>query len=191
MTRSDEPQIGWTPMLFIALGIAMVIMDTTIVNVSLPTIIEDLDVSSIDAEWVQAIYALVFAALLIIFGRLGDRYGRRRVFLIGAVVFGAASVLAALSGTASLLIGARALQGLGGAMMSPTSLSIVNATYLGRRRVIAFAIYGSVIGGMAAIGPLLGGYLTETFSWRWSFGINIPVAAAVLIGGLLLHPREP
>lgn len=189
-TRSDASQVGWKPMIFIALGLALFIMDTTIVNVSLPTIIRELRIDSVDSEWVQAIYALVFAAVLIIMGRLGDRYGRRRLFISGAVVFALASLLAASSQTGGMLIGARALQGLGGAMMSPASLSLVNAIYRGERRAPAFAIYGSVIGGMAAIGPLLGGYLTQTFSWRWAFGINIPVAAAIVIGSLVLVPES-
>ena len=118
-------------MLFIGLGISMVIMDATIVNVSLPSIIRELQIGSIDAEWINAIYSLVFAALLIIAGRLGDRVGRRLVFILGAIVFGVASIVAARTGSGEALIAARALQGVGGAMMSPTSLSLVNATYTG------------------------------------------------------------
>ncbi len=177
-------------MIIIALGLSLVIMDSTIVNVALPSIISDLSISSVDAEWVQAIYALVFAALLIIVGRLGDRFGRRAVFTAGAVVFAVASILAALSGSGETLIAARALQGVGGAMMSPTSLALINALFRGRRRAVAFAVYGSVIGGMAAIGPLLGGFLTEHFSWRWAFGINLPFAAAIVIGAVLLVPES-
>jgi EmrB/QacA subfamily drug resistance transporter len=175
----------WLPMLFIGLGISMVIMDATIVNVSLPSIIRDLEIGSIDAEWINAIYSLVFAALLIIAGRLGDRVGRRLVFMLGAVVFGVASIVAARTGSGEALIAARALQGVGGAMMSPTSLSLVNATYTGRSRIVAFAIYGSIIGGMAAVGPLLGGYLTEAHSWRWAFYINVPIAIVIVIGSLM------
>ncbi len=185
-----DSQVGWTPMIFIGLGLALVIMDATIVNVALPSIIDDLGITSVDAEWVQAIYSLVFAALLIVVGRLGDRWGRRRLFVSGAVLFAVASVLAATAQTGGLLIAARAVQGLGGAMMSPTSLALINATYRGQRRAVAFAIYGSVIGGMAAIGPLLGGYLTEHASWRWAFGINLPVAAAIVIGSLLIVPES-
>ena len=177
-------------MVVIALGLALVIMDSTIVNVALPSMIEDLSITSVDAEWVQAIYALVFAALLIIVGRLGDRIGRRRVFTAGAVLFAGASVLAAFSQSGESLIAARALQGVGGAMMSPTSLALINALFRGARRAIAFAIYGSVIGGMAAIGPLLGGYLTEHFSWRWAFGINLPFVAAIVVGSFLLVPES-
>jgi EmrB/QacA subfamily drug resistance transporter len=177
-------------MLFIGLGTALIIMDATIVNVSLPSIIRDLQIGSIDAEWVNAIYSLVFAALLIIAGRLGDRVGRRLMFVSGAVVFGIASLVAARTGDGSALIAARALQGVGGAMMSPTSLSLVNSIYQGKARNIAFAIYGSIIGGMAAVGPLLGGWLTEHYSWRWAFYINIPVVVVIVVGSLLAVPES-
>jgi EmrB/QacA subfamily drug resistance transporter len=185
-TRSQR----WTPMLFIGLGTALIIMDATIVNVSLPSIIRELQITSIDAEWVNAIYSLVFAALLIIAGRLGDRVGRRIMFVSGAVVFGVASIIAARTGDGTALIAARALQGVGGAMMSPTSLSLVNSIYTGRSRNIAFAIYGSIIGGMAAIGPLLGGWLTEHHSWRWAFYINVPIVIVIVVGSLLFVPES-
>ena len=169
----------------IGLGVAVFIMDVTIVNVSLPSIIDDLHITSIDAEWVNAVYSLVFAALLIIFGRWGDRIGRRKVFMGGAVVFAIASIFAARTDSGQALIAARALQGVGGAMMSPTSLSLLDATYQGKSRTIAFAIYGSIIGGMAAIGPLLGGWLTEQYSWRWAFYINVPICIAIVVLSLL------
>jgi MFS family permease len=174
----------------IGLGVAVIIMDATIVNVSLPSIIRDLGITSVDAEWVNAIYSLTFAALLIVFGRMGDRYGRRLIFIIGAVVFGVASVVAARSDSGQALIAARALQGLGGSMMSPTSLSLLNSTYTGKSRTMAFAIYGSIIGGMAAIGPLLGGYLTEQYSWRWAFYINVPIAIIIVLCALRFVPES-
>jgi EmrB/QacA subfamily drug resistance transporter len=181
-TQDSKPAVGWAPMFIIGLGVALIIMDATIVNVILPSIIADLKISSIDAEWVNAIYSLTFAALLIVMGRLGDRFGRDKIFMLGGVVFGASSILAASATTGSLLITARALQGIGGAMMSPTSLSIVNALYRGKSRAIAFAIYGSIIGGMAAVGPLMGGWLTQTFSWHWSFWINVPFSVLIVWG---------
>ncbi len=184
------PKTHWTPMIFIGLGTALIIMDATIVNVSLPSIIRELQITSVDAEWVNAIYSLVFAALLILAGRLGDRVGRRLMFVSGAVVFGVASVVAARTGDGQALIAARALQGVGGAMMSPTSLSLVNSIYVGRARNIAFAIYGSIIGGMAAVGPLLGGWLTEHHSWRWAFYINVPVVIVIVVGSLLVVPES-
>ena len=188
--RTEAPRASWVPMLFIGLGTALFIMDATIVNVSLPSIIRDLGISSVDAEWVNAVYALIFAALLIIAGRLGDRIGRRLVFVIGAVIFGVASIIAARTGDGTALIAARALQGVGGAMMSPASLSLVNSIYVGRARLVAFAIYGSIIGGMAALGPLLGGWLTENHSWRWAFYINVPIVLIIVIGSLLKVPES-
>ncbi|NBO26773.1 MAG: MFS transporter, partial [Actinobacteria bacterium] len=187
---SDKPAAGWTPMIFIGLGVALIIMDATIVNVILPTIITDLGINSIDAEWVNAVYALTFAAFLIVAGRLGDRYGRRLVFILGGLVFAGSSILAATSNSAATLIAARAVQGLGGAMISPTSLSIVNDLYKGKSRAIAFAFYGSIIGGMAALGPLLGGWLTQTFSWHWSFWINVPISLFVAIGAWRFVPKS-
>lgn len=180
-------------MIFIAMGIALVIMDATIVNVSLPAIIEDLNLSSIDAEWVNAVYSLTFAALLIVAGRIGDRLGRKKIFMAGAAVFGLASIYAAASQSAPHLITARALQGIGGAMMSPTSLSLVNALFQGKARNIAFAIYGSVIGGMAALGPLVGGFLTTNYSWTWAFWINVPLAVIIILGTIRTVPesRDP
>lgn len=187
---TEQSKTNWTPMLFISLGVALIIMDATIVNVILPSIIADLKINSIDAEWINAVYSLTFAAFLIVAGRLGDKFGRRQVFMIGAVVFGASSIAAALSANGSLLIIARALQGLGGAMMSPTSLSLVNDLYRGKARAIAFAIYGSVIGGMAAVGPVLGGWLTENFSWHWSFWVNVPFCALIVFGVIRVVPES-
>jgi EmrB/QacA subfamily drug resistance transporter len=179
----------WAGLFFLSLGVAMIIVDATIVNVAVPQVIRDLGITSTDAQWVQEVYTLVFAALLLTFGRLADRFGRRRLFAGGVVLFGLASVLAALSPSGGALIGARALQGVGGAAILPTSLSLLNATFRGRERGIAFAVWGSTIGGAAALGPLLGGWLTTAYSWRWAFGINVPVGLAVL-AGVLAFVRE-
>jgi EmrB/QacA subfamily drug resistance transporter len=180
----------WLGLFFIALGVAMIIVDATIVNVAVPQIIRDLGITSSDAQWVQEVYTLVFAALLLAWGRLADRYGRRRLFVTGAAAFAAASVLAALAQSGPELIGSRVLQGIAGAMMLPTSLSLLNAGFRGRDRAIAFAVWGSTIGGTAALGPLLGGWLTTSYSWRWAFGINIPLGIAVVAGTLLLVPES-
>ncbi|MCC9054376.1 MFS transporter [Microbacterium sp. F2E] len=126
----------------------------------------------------------MFASLLLLFGSLADRVGRRRLLLIGVVLFAGASVAAALAPTGDLLILARLVQGVGGAMMLPSTLSLLNATFRGRERGIAFAVWGSTIGGMAAVGPLLGGWLTTSFSWRWAFGINVPLGIIIIVGVL-------
>ena len=179
----------WAGLFFLSLGVAMIIVDATIVNVAVPQIIRDLGITSTDAQWVQEAYTLVFAALLLTFGRLADRFGRRLLFVGGVATFVLASVLAALSPSGGALIGARVLQGVGGAAMLPTSLSLLNVTFRDRERGIAFAVWGSTIGGAAALGPLLGGWLTTTYSWRWAFGINVPIGLAVL-AGVLAFVRE-
>lgn len=172
----------WAGLVFVALGVAAIIVDATIVNVAVPSIIDDLGITASEAQWVQEAYTLVFAAFLLMFGRLADRWGRRRIFSIGVVVFMVASVWCATAGSGAELITARLVQGLGGAMMLPTSLSLINANFRGKDRALAFAIWGSTIGGAAALGPLLGGWLTTEFSWRWAFGINIPIGITVLVG---------
>ncbi len=180
----------WWGLIFISLGVAMIIVDATIVNVAIPSIVEDLHITSSDAQWVQEIYTLVFAALLLSFGRWADVAGRRKIMVIGVVIFGLASVAAALSQSGGQLIAARLVQGVGGAMILPTSLSLLNANFRGKERGIAFAVWGSTIGGTAALGPLLGGWLTTAFSWRWAFGINVPLAVIIVVGLLLCVPES-
>ena len=174
---------------FIALGVAMIIVDATIVNVAVPTIIRELHVTAATAEWTNSIYSLVFAALLITLGRVGDIVGRRRMFLTGTIVFVAASLVAATAGSGAVLILGRFLQGIGGAMILPATLSTVNALFRGRERAIAFAVWGSTIGAMAAVGPFLGGVLTTDLSWRWAFLINVPIGIVIVIGLLLVVPE--
>lgn len=154
----------WFGLFFISLGVAVIIVDSTIVNVAIPSIIDDIGLTSSGAQWVQEIYTLIFAALLLVWGRMADEWGRRRLFIVGVVIFALSSVLAAMAPSGELLIAARAVQGIGGSMMLPTSLSILNATFRGKERGIAFAFWGATIGGMAALGPLLGGWLTTSFS---------------------------
>ncbi|HEX6945383.1 MAG TPA: DHA2 family efflux MFS transporter permease subunit, partial [Casimicrobiaceae bacterium] len=172
----------WIGLGLLSLGVAMIIVDATIVNVAVPSIIAELELDSTTAEWINTVYALVFAALLVTLGRIGDLFGRRRLYLLGLVVFGAASVLAGAAPTGELLIAARILQGIGGAMILPATQSILNTNFRGRDRAIAFGIWGATIGGMAAIGPLLGGWLTTNISWRWAFYINVPVAIIAFLG---------
>ena len=177
---------------FIALGVAMIIVDATIVNVAIPSIQLDIGLTIPDAEWVTSIYSLVFASLLLTTGRIGDIVGRRRLFVLGVVVFMAASLVAASShwlDSVPVLVLGRVLQGIGGAMILPASLSSVNAMFQGKDRAVAFAIWGSTIGGTAALGPLLGGWLTTNFGWQWAFLINVPIGL-VIVYGLIRYVPE-
>ncbi|MFA1549979.1 MFS transporter [Actinomadura chokoriensis] len=179
----------WLGMAVISLGVSLIIVDATIVGVLLPRIIAELGLTTTDAEWVTSVYALVFAALLIPFGRAGDLFGRRRLFVLGTAVFAAASVAAALAGDGSALIGARALQGVGASMIMPATLSTLNAVFTGRDRAVAFGIWGSMISGMAALGPLAGGAIATGGGWRWAFGINLPLGVALVVAALWLMPE--
>lgn len=179
----------WLALAFLALGVAMIILDATVVNVAIPSMIKDLNLTTNDAEWVNAAYSLTFASLLILAGRLADRFGRKLLFIIGVIVFVGASVLVAISDSSISLIGARALQGVGAAMILPASLSVINAVFVGKSRAIAFAVWGATIGGMAAVGPLVGGWLTTYASWHWAFLINVPIGIIVLVGVLLVVPE--
>lgn len=174
----------WLGLVFISVAVALIIVDSTIVNVAIPSIVKELKVDSTGVQWIQESYTLVFASLLLVFGTLADRFGRRRILLIGVAVFTLASVAAALAPTGAFLVGSRLVQGVGGAMILPTTLSLINATFRGRERAIAFAVWGSTIGGMTAVGPLLGGWLTTAFSWRWAFGINVPLGVIIVVGVL-------
>ena len=175
----------WIALVFIAAAISLVIIDGTIVNTIFPKVIESLKLTSTEVQWVQESYVLVFAALLLVWGSLADRVGRKLLLMIGITLFIAASVWAGLSADASSMILARVVQGLGGSMVLPTTLSLVNATFQGKERGIAFAVWGATIGGMVAVGPVLGGWLATDFGtdgWRLAFNINLPIGLIVLAG---------
>jgi EmrB/QacA subfamily drug resistance transporter len=180
----------WLGLVTVALGVALIVVDTTIVNVIIPSIVRDLSINSTQTQWVQESYAIMFAALLLLVGRVADIVGARRVFLAGAVVFGAASVLAGLAGTGDMLIAARFTQGIGGALILPTSLALLNTMFSGPARAKAFAVWGSTIGAGSALGPLLGGWLAVHFSWRWAFGVNLPLVLVIIVGALMFIDRS-
>jgi len=160
----------------------MVVLDIAIVNVALPSIKVDLGFSQENLQWVISAYALVFGGFLLLGGRMADLLGRRRLFLIGLVVFGAGSLLCGLAWSDAALIGARAIQGLGAAIITPAALSILMTTFKeGRERNIALGLWGAVGGFGAAAGVLLGGVLTDALSWEWIFFVNVPVAVLALI----------
>ena len=171
----------WVALGILAVSLGIVVLDGTIVGVSLPVIIRDLDMSLTNAEWVNSLYSVVFAALLLTAGRLGDRHGRRTTLIAGIALFALGSVLAALSGGAGALIAARAVQGVGGALILPSTLSTVNATFRGKDRAVAFGVWGAVMSGAAALGPLLGGLLTKYATWNWIFWVNVPNGAVLIV----------
>ena len=177
----------WVGLLFVSMGISLIIIDGTIVNTIFPNIIKALDLTSTQVQWVQESYVLVFASLLLIWGSLADRYGRRNMLLLGVLIFVGASVWAGYSQDANAMIFARVVQGIGGSMVLPTTLSLVNANFQGRERGIAFAIWGSTIGGMVAIGPVIGGWLASAYTdgWRLAFNVNFPIGVIIIIGVLL------
>lgn len=175
----------WIGLAAISLAISLIIMDGTIVSVAIPSIVKELGINSTEVQWINEIYTLLFASLLLIWGRVADRFGSKRVLVIGIALFIVASVACALAPSGVLLIVFRAIQGIGGAMILPTTLSLVNSNFRGKERAIAFAVWGATIGGMAAIGPLVGGWLSEHASWRWAFGVNIPFGILALLGVIL------
>src|SRR5437764_10141526 len=165
----------------VAVAQFMVILDATIVNVALPTIRRDVGFSEQSLSWVLNAYTLVFGGFLLLGGRLADRLGRRRLFVAGITVFSVASLICGISQSEGMLLVARGLQGLGGAMVSPAALSIILTTFAeGSERNRALAVWGAIAGAGGAVGLLLGGVLVELLSWRWVFFVNVPIGAVVL-----------
>ncbi|RDI64827.1 MFS transporter [Nocardia pseudobrasiliensis] len=179
----------WLPLFAACLGTLMLLIDVTIVNVALPDIAADLGTGLSGLQWVVDGYALALAALLLVLGSLADRVGAKPTYLAGLVVFAAASLLCGVAQSVSVLVAARALQGVGGAAMFATTLSLLHATYTGRDRGIAFGAWGAVAGAAAGIGVVLGGVLTDLLSWRWIFLVNLPIAVlAVALSALVFRP---
>ncbi|MCB8982090.1 MAG: DHA2 family efflux MFS transporter permease subunit [Ardenticatenaceae bacterium] len=184
-TQADKKdQRRWWALIVLALSLLLVIMDGTIVNVAIPSIQSDLGATLADVEWVNSIYSLIFAMTLILWGKLGDIYGRRRLFIAGLLVFGAGSMLSGTAVSIQMLIGMRVLQAVGAAMLFPTALAIVNSTFVGKERGIAFGIWGMTAGIAAALGPLLGGWVVTNANWRWGFYINVPIIILAIVGAL-------
>ncbi|MER6142712.1 MFS transporter [Streptomyces sparsogenes] len=181
----------WVVLLVLCVSLLLVAVDGTVLHVAVPAVTEDLRPGSIELLWIVDAYPLVCASLLILFGTLGDRVGRRRVLLLGYGLFGAASALAAEAGTPQILIVARAILGVGGAMIMPATLSILRQVFPDRReRALAIGIWSAVAAVGAAVGPLLGGFLLEHFWWGSVFFINIPLMAVALPVGRWLLPES-
>ena len=165
----------WWTLVSVSFGLFMIMLDNTIVNVALPSIRASLHVDQSELEWVVVAYALTFATFMLTGGKLADYLGRRRIFIVGLVVFTGASLACGLATSAGFLIGARTVQGVGAAIMSPATLGIISATFPPRQRGMAIGIWAGVSAMALAIGPLVGGLLTEKVHWSWIFFINVPV----------------
>jgi EmrB/QacA subfamily drug resistance transporter len=176
----------WWTLAAVAVGLFMIMLDNTVVNVALPSMRRSLHLSLSQLEWVVAGYALTFAAFMLTGGKLADLFGRRRIFMVGIVIFTGASLACGLAPGGGFLIGARVVQGLGGALINPATLSIITATFPPKERGTAIGIWAGVSAMALAIGPLVGGLLTEHVNWHWIFFINVPIGVAGLIAIPLL-----
>ncbi|HET7568056.1 MAG TPA: MFS transporter [Gaiellaceae bacterium] len=177
---AEENRKWWT-LAAVAFGLFMIMLDNTVVNVALPSIERDLHISISELEWIVTAYALTFAALLITGGKLADMFGRRRIFVVGLLIFTLSSLACGLAPTASFLIGARAVQGVGAALMNPATLSIITATFPPKERGQAIGIWAGVSALALAIGPLVGGVIVDNINWNWIFYVNVPVGAAGIV----------
>jgi EmrB/QacA subfamily drug resistance transporter len=171
----------WWTLVLISIATFMLLLDITVVNVALPDIQRELDASLSSLQWVVDAYALTLAAFLLTAGSLGDRLGRRRVFTLGFALFTFASFLCGIAGDPTLLNLARGLQGVGGAGMFATSLALIGQEFHGKDRATAFGVWGATIGGAIAIGPLVGGVITEHLGWEWIFFVNIPIGLVAIV----------
>jgi EmrB/QacA subfamily drug resistance transporter len=182
----------WLALIVLCLGDLMIVLDTTIVNVALPSIREDLGFSQTSLAWVVNAYLLTFGGFLLLGGRLGDLFGHRRLFLIGIGLFTGASIACGLSGSQALLVGARAVQGLGGAVVSAVALSLMMGLFTEpAERAKAMGVFGFVAAGGGSIGVLLGGILTDVLDWHWIFLVNVPIGVLVYVLSLRLLPADP
>ena len=180
----------WWTLAALSFALFMIMLDNTVVNVALPSIQRDLGIGISELEWIVTAYALSFAVFLLTGGKLADRYGRRRVFLIGLTTFTLSSLACGLAGSAGMLIGARAVQGVGAALMMPATLSIISAVFPARERGTAIGIWAGVSAMALAIGPLIGGLLTEKVNWNWIFYINVPVGILGIVAAFILVPES-
>ncbi len=187
-----DSRTRWLALYVLCLGDLMIVLDTTIVNVALPSIRQDLGFSPTSLAWVVNAYLLTFGGFLLLGGRLGDLFGHRRLFLVGISLFTVASVACGMSTTQGLLVAARGVQGLGGAVVSAVALSLMMNLFTERaERAKAMGVFGFVMAGGGSLGVLLGGILTDTLSWHWIFLVNVPIGVAVIVLTLKLLPAAP
>src|SRR5829696_9218573 len=191
MTTMDN-RSRWLALLVLCLGDLMIVLDTTVVNVALPSIREDLGFTETSLAWVVNAYLLTFGGFLLLGGRLGDLFGQRRLFLLGISLFTAASVGCGLATTQGVLVAARAIQGLGGAVVSAVAFSLIMVLFTEpAERAKAMGVFGFVMAGGGSLGVLLGGVLTDTLDWHWIFLVNVPIGILVCVLSLRLLPATP
>jgi EmrB/QacA subfamily drug resistance transporter len=181
----------WLALGVIALTVLLVILDATVVNIALPTVSEELGISTATQQWIVTAYTLTFGGFLLLGGRIADFWGRKRTYLVGAAGFAVASALGGLARNEAMLFGARALQGAFGALLAPASLALLTVLFTDtKERAKAFAVYGAIAGGGSAVGLLLGGVLTEYADWRWCFWVNLPVAIVAIALAIPIVPES-
>src|ERR687884_658889 len=181
---AEENRKWWT-LAAVSFGLFMIMLDNTVVNVALPSIQRALHISREELEWIVVGYALTFATFMLTGGRLADLLGRRLLFIVGLAIFTGASLACGLAPNAGFLIGARVVQGVGAAVMNPATLSIITATFPPRQRGTALGIWVGTSAMALAIGPLVGGLLTEKINWSWIFFINVPIGALGIVAARL------
>lgn len=192
MPESSTPATDnrrWLTLVVVGLAQLMVVLDATVVNIALPSAQADLGFSDGQRQWIVTAYSLAFGSLLLLGGRLSDLMGRKRTFVIGLIGFAVASALGGAAPSFELLVAARALQGVFGALLAPTALAVLTTTFtIPKERARAFGVFGAIAGAGGAVGLLLGGVLTEAFDWRWNLYINVAIAAVALIGAFVFVP---
>jgi len=178
----------WVPLLVMSLALVIMLLDTTILNVTMRTIITDLDTTLQKFQWVVTAYSLMMASFTITGGRLGDIYGRKRTFVVGAVIFAAGSFITSISETVGVMIlGEAIIAGAGAALMLPATATLLRTSYQGHDRRLAFGVWGAIAAAAAALGPLVGGWLTTNYSWRWAFRINVVIVVLLVAGSRLIR----
>ena len=191
LPASADPR-RWITLVIILTAVLMAALDSTVLNVAIPTILRDFETTLPRLQWVITGYSLTFAALLIIGGRLADIHGARRIFMIGAAIFGVGSLVAALStGVVMLVVGEAIVEGIGASLMLPATLGILTSSFQGQERATAFAAWGAVLGVAVALGPVIGGFLTTYYSWRWAFIINVIVVPFAIAGAVIFMREAP
>lgn len=186
ISAPPTPSHRWWTLSVVALAQLMVVLDSTVVNIALPSAQADLGFSNGDRQWIVTAYSLAFGSLLLLGGRLSDLIGRKKTFIIGLIGFAVASALGGAAGSFGMLVGARALQGAFGALLAPTALAVLTTTFtIPKERARAFGVFGAIAGAGGAVGLLLGGYLTEYFDWRWNLYINVFIAVIGVIGAVI------